>query len=80
MWGKSAADLETLQAELLILVKAYDDMASQTTHTRYSYRHDEIIWDARFTPAFTVDENGDMVLELDKLSDTIPSQASAVSS
>ena len=67
LWGKTAADLARLQAEFLILLKAYDDTFSQTVVGRYSYRHDEIVWDKRFAPAFYVDENGDMVVEVQKV-------------
>ena len=63
-WGKTATDLDRLQAEVLILIKAYDDTFSQTVLARASYRHDEIVWGARFAPAFSVDANGDLVLEL----------------
>ena len=66
-WGKTAADLERLQAEILILIKAYDDTFSQTVLARHSYRHDEFVWGARFAPAFTVDERGDLVLELKRV-------------
>jgi len=69
LWGKSAADLEGLQAEVLILIKAYDDTFSQTVLVRHSYRHDEIVWGNRFTPAFFVDGAGDLVLELRKVGD-----------
>jgi len=61
---KTPEDLERLQAEVLILIKGYDDTFSQTVHARYSYRYDEIVWGARFTPAFHIDETGDMVLEV----------------
>jgi inward rectifier potassium channel len=67
LWGKSAADLERLQAEVLILIKAYDDTFSQTVLVRHSYRHDEIVWGKRFAPAFFVDGGGDLVLELRKV-------------
>ena len=56
-----------LQAEILILIKAYDDTFSQTVLARHSYRHDEFIWNRRFAPAFSVDEEGDLVLELKKV-------------
>lgn len=69
LWGKSAEDLEKVQAELLILLKAYDDTFNQTVLARHSYRHDEILWDRRFAPAFSVDEQGDLVLELRKVGD-----------
>jgi len=67
LWGKSAEDLERLQAEVLILIKAYDDTFSQTVLARHSYRHDEIVWGRRFAPAFHVDGEGDLVLELRKV-------------
>lgn len=67
LWGKSAQDLEQLQAEMLILIKAYDDTFSQTVLSRHSYRHGEVVWGKRFAPAFTVDADGDMVLELRKV-------------
>jgi len=65
--GKTAAELAELQAEVIILIKAYDDTFSQTVFSRYSYRHDEFLWGARFAPAFHVDPAGDMVLELHRL-------------
>jgi inward rectifier potassium channel len=67
LYGKSAADLERLQAEVLILIKGFDDTFSQTVHSRYSYRYDEILWDARFAPSFQIDAEGDIVLEVDKV-------------
>jgi inward rectifier potassium channel len=65
--GKSAADLEQLQTEFLILLKGFDDTFSQTVHARYSYRYDEIAWRARFEPAFEIDGNGDMILNVDRV-------------
>jgi inward rectifier potassium channel len=66
-WGKTEDDLRKQQAEVLILMKAYDDTFSQTVLARYSYRIDEFLWNRRFAPAFTVDGDGDMVLELRKV-------------
>jgi inward rectifier potassium channel len=64
---KSAADLGKLQAELLIVVKAFDETSGQVVYSRYSYRNDEIIWGAKFLPSFRIDENGDLLLEVNKL-------------
>lgn len=65
--GKAPAELEKLQAEVLIHIEGYDDTFSHTVHARYSYRYDEIEWNARFAPAFHVDEDGDLVLEVNKV-------------
>lgn len=70
LFGKTAEDLRLLQAEVLILIKGYDDTFSQTVLARRSYRHDEILWDKRFAPAFFVDEQGDLVLDVWKVGQT----------
>ena len=72
LWGKSAGDLEELQAEALILVRCFDDTFSQTVNARYSYRHEEIAWNSRFEPAFEFNSEGDMVLDVSKVHTIIP--------
>jgi inward rectifier potassium channel len=67
LYGKTAADLERSQSEFLILIKGLDDTFNQTVHSRYSYRYDEVVWGARFAPAFHIDPDGDLVLEVDKV-------------
>jgi inward rectifier potassium channel len=67
LFGLTAKDLQRLQAEVMILIKAYDDTFSQTVLARYSYRYDEIGWNQQFAPAFSVDSDGGLVLELQKV-------------
>jgi inward rectifier potassium channel len=69
--GRTAEDLSKLQAEIMILIKAYDDTFSQTVLARNSYRHDEILWGKRFAPAFFVDKDGDLVLEISRVGETV---------
>jgi inward rectifier potassium channel len=66
-FGKTTAELEHLQAEVLILLKGFDETFSQTVNARYSYRYDEIVWDARFNPAFLIDAEGKIVLDVDRV-------------
>jgi inward rectifier potassium channel len=66
-YGKSREDLAKLAGELLILIQGFDDTFSQVVHSRYSYRHDEIVWGAKFTPAFNVDPKGDLVVQVDRI-------------
>ena len=67
LWGKTGEDLRQAQAEVLILIKAYDDTFAQTVLARHSYVHEEIVWGRRFAPAFSVDEAGDLVVEVHKV-------------
>jgi inward rectifier potassium channel len=71
LWGKTSDDLARMQAEVLILIKGYDDTFSQTVLTRHSYRHEELLWDRRFAPAFNVNAEGDLVLELRKVGELV---------
>ena len=70
LMGMKAADLERLQAEILILIRGYDDSFTQVVNTRYSYRWEEVEWSARFAPAFDVSPAGHLVLDLDRISAT----------
>jgi inward rectifier potassium channel len=81
LWGKSARDLAKLEAEFLILIKAFDDTFFQTVHVRYSYRHEEVAWGVRFAQTFEVDAEGHMVLDLGRLSalQPVPEEHAAVS-
>ena len=66
-FGKSAEDLARVSAEILILLQGFDDTFSQVVHSRYSYRHDEFVWGAKFAPAFKVDQKGGLVVEVDHI-------------
>jgi inward rectifier potassium channel len=67
LFGKTAADLEALEAEFVVLVKAWDETFSQTVHQRFSYRYNELVWGGRFTPAFKVDDRGTLELQIDQV-------------
>ncbi len=68
-FGKTPEDLKRLSAEILILLQGFDDTFSQVVHSRYSYRHDEFIWGAKFMPSFKVDNKGALVVELDRINE-----------
>jgi inward rectifier potassium channel len=70
--GKTARDLEELQAEFMVLVKAWDETFAQTVHQRFSYRFSEVEWGRVFTPAFTVDNSGSVEVLVNKISAHIP--------
>ncbi|MGZ3753382.1 MAG: ion channel [Mucilaginibacter sp.] len=62
-------DLQRTQASFAILLKAFDDTFAQTVHSRTSYQHDDLVWGARFRPAFDRDEEGRIVLDLGRIND-----------
>jgi inward rectifier potassium channel len=60
-------DLERTEATFAVLLKAFDDTFAQTVHSRTSYQHHDLVWGARFRPAFDRDQDGRIVLDLSRI-------------
>lgn len=61
-------DFATMNGEILVFIKTFDDMFSNTVAARTSYTFDEVVYGAKFEPMYT--RSGDSsktVLHLDKL-------------
>jgi inward rectifier potassium channel len=69
--GKTAEELASQAAEVMVLLRGFDDTFSQVVNSRFSYRFDEILWGYKFSPAFHNDENGHLVLDLSKMDHVI---------
>jgi inward rectifier potassium channel len=67
LYELTAHDLEAGLAELLILLRGYDDTYAQDIHARSSYRFDEIRWNHRFVRPYRADPDGELLLDLDLL-------------
>ena len=67
LYGFTEQDLIDQDAELLILIKGFDDTFSQFVHSRYSYQHHEMIWNARFEKAFHIEEDGMVYFDINKI-------------
>jgi inward rectifier potassium channel len=67
--GKSEEELAAKSAEIMVLIRGFDDTYNQLVNARSSYRYDEILWGYRFRPAFVNDDDGHLVLDLAKMDD-----------
>lgn len=74
LYNKEHDALLAMNAELLVLIKGFDDSFNQLVHTRYSYRWDEVIWDQKFTRAFHTNQDGDIIMDVDKIHDIKPNE------
>lgn len=72
LYNVAPKELEEKRAEVLILIKGYDEAFGQTVHSRFSYRFNEILWNARFKEVYNTDAEGEVVLNLLKLHETEP--------
>jgi len=52
LYGETPQSLREAQAEMLVLLKAFDEIFSTIVQTRTSYTSDDIVWGARFANAF----------------------------
>jgi inward rectifier potassium channel len=71
LWGKTAEELASHAAEVMVLLRGFDDTFSQVVNARFSYRFDEMLWGYKFVPAFHNDENGHLILDLTKMDDVL---------
>ena len=72
--GVSADQLNDSDAEFLILVTAIDETFFQTVHARSSYKHDEVLWGAKFSNIFR-SADGRLIVDLHRIHDTEPASS-----
>ena len=75
LYNFTKEDFENTTGEILVYLKAFDDMFSNTVVTRTSYTFKEIIIGAKFKPMYMRSIEGNKtILHLDKLSSYTPAQ------
>jgi inward rectifier potassium channel len=52
LYSMTKHDMEKHEAEFLILINAIDETYAQTVYSRSSYRHNELVWGAKFKSMF----------------------------
>ncbi|MBL7812217.1 MAG: ion transporter [Bacteroidetes bacterium] len=67
LYGMSYDEIVDARAEFIVLFKAIEETNSQTVFEKFSYFTDNLIWAARFLPAFGSDKDGKRVLLMDKI-------------
>lgn len=70
--GKSPADLAREEVELIVSLVGTDDTSLQPVHARHTYAHDEVIWGARHADVLSERADGQLVLDLTKFHDVVP--------
>ncbi|HEY0783411.1 MAG TPA: ion channel, partial [Thermoanaerobaculia bacterium] len=70
LWGMTEETLAASEAEFYVLLSAYDETFAQTVRSRTSYKHDEIVWNARFASLFNPPrEDGLLSINVGRLND-----------
>jgi inward rectifier potassium channel len=69
-FGLTEKDFKTIQGEIIVFVKAFDDMFSNLVVKRTSYVFNEVVYGAKFDLMYSRNqEQSRTILEIDKLND-----------
>ena len=66
-YGKTLKKLEKIDAEIIVILEAYDKTFNQQVHSQHSYTFDEIKVGYKFKIMYYYNEEGTTILELKKL-------------
>ncbi len=72
LYASTPESLADADAEILILLTATDETFAQSVHARSSYKHDEIVWDAKFSDIFNPSDDAIMSIDMRKIHDIEP--------
>jgi inward rectifier potassium channel len=75
LFGMTEEDMATEEAEFVVLVTGIDATVAQTIHARYSYSHEDLLWDHRFVDIFGYTETGEAAIDFRKFHDAVPLNA-----
>lgn len=67
LWKMKKQDLETGDAEFIMLIKSYDDSFSQTVNLISSYKYYDLIWGAKFRNNYEKVVDHKIIIEMDKM-------------
>lgn len=70
--GAAALDkLRDMKAEIFLTLTGFDETLAQTIHTRYRYRLEDIVHNARFADIVSMTPDGTRVIDFDKFHDLV---------
>jgi inward rectifier potassium channel len=63
------AKLREMKAEIFLTLTGLDETLAQTIHTRYRYRLEDIVYNARFADILSMHADGTRIIDFDKFHD-----------
>lgn len=64
LYGITEEQFKTSDAEFLILLTGVDETFAQTVHARSSYKHTEVVWNAKFKDMFNKEDNAGLSVDM----------------
>jgi inward rectifier potassium channel len=75
LFGVTAEQLAAEEIEFVVLVTGIDATVAQAIHARYSYSHEDLLWDHRFVDIFGYTETGEAAIDMRKFHHAEPLNA-----
>ncbi len=69
LYGLKESEIINTNTEILVLISGFDEVFSQTINARRSYHNDEILWGKKFDQIFSPDDDGNIVIDLNRIND-----------
>ncbi len=66
LMGETAESLRDSETEIVVLLSGIDDVYGQPVHGRFSFNHEEILFNHRFLSMFGRDENNHPIIDFEK--------------
>ncbi|MEM8898310.1 MAG: ion channel [Bacteroidota bacterium] len=70
LYGVTPERMEEMDAEFIVMMKGYDETFAQHVYSRSSYKPHEIKWGSKFTRIFHPDEDGNLIMDIDRIDET----------
>ena len=71
LYNLTTLEIKKLSPEIMVLIKGFDELYSQTLYSRHSYIFEEIEFDSKFESIIKIDDDGNTILELNKMNNII---------
>ncbi len=72
LFGLTGSDLQAEEAEFVVLMTGIDATVSQPIHARFSYSHEDLLWDHRFVDLFGYTAAGDAAIDMRNFHNAVP--------
>lgn len=69
LYNFNLEEMQKIDAEILIVLSAFDVTFAQQVHTKHSYTYEEFLENKYFAPMYYTNELGTTILEMDKLNE-----------
>ncbi len=69
---KTVEEIQKSDVEVFVMLKAFDEVFSQTIYMRHSYMHSQFVYGAKFRRPFETNEEGKIVMDVTKVAKVRP--------